>query len=206
MGEPKHRHVCLPWKSSTQKFCFQVPPLGSKPAGRLKLPFKRHFPMPCKSRVDHYKPMVGQIKGQPKFDMHDDHPLLGWCTMVAPTSKTAVPPGTSFSDPPIPWYVSKLPGGVCEGAKMAPPLHSIIRKALDAKQVQNEDIDTFLKGQKNWSRYDSAFKLLWGICVFRKMVLEHMTLEQMAGNIVFLNQFSQAQARNAYSALLLLPG
>ena len=33
-----------------------------------------------------------------------------------------------------------------------------------------------------------------------------MTLEQMAGNIVFLNQFSPAQARNAYSALLLLPG
>ena len=89
---------------------------------------------------------------------------------------------------------------------MAPPLHSIIRKALEAKQVQTEDIETFLKSNKSWSRYESAFKILWGICVFRKMVLEHMTLEQMAGNIVFLNKFSPAQARNAYSALLLLPG
>ena len=94
--------------------------------------------MLCKPPVDHYKQVVGQIKRQPKFDMHDDHPLLGWFTMVAPTSKTAVPPGTGFPDPPIPWAVSKLPGGVYD----APPLHSIIRKPLQAKQVQNEKMRT----------------------------------------------------------------
>ena len=89
---------------------------------------------------------------------------------------------------------------------MAPSLHCIIRKALEAKQVCAEDIDTFLSTNINWARYDSAFKILWGVCVHRNMTLENMTLQQMAGNILFLNKYSPAQARNAYSALLLLPG
>ena len=70
----------------------------------------------------------------------------------------------------------------------------------------SEDIDTFLSTTKTWERYDSAFKILWGVCVHRNMRLETMTLQQMAGNILFLNKYSPAQARNAYSALLLLPG
>ena len=89
---------------------------------------------------------------------------------------------------------------------MAPPLRCIIRKTLEAKQVCSEDIDTFLSANKTWERYDSAFKILWGVCVYRKMQLETMTLQQMAGNILFLNKYSPAQARTAYSALLLLPG
>ena len=162
--------------------------------------------MLCKPPLDHNKSMVDQNLEQPPHDMHDDNPLLGWVTMVAPTSKTAVPPGTCFSDPPIPWNVSKLPGGVHESAKMAPPLHSVIKKILEIQKVQNEDIDNFLKSNKSWTRYDSAFKLLWGICAARKMTLENMTLQQMAGNILFLNKYSPSKARNAYSALLFLPG
>ena len=88
---------------------------------------------------------------------------------------------------------------------MAPPLQYIVRKALEAKQVQTEDIDTFLTTNRTWQRYDSAFTPLWGICAHRKMSLETMTLRQMAGKILFLNKYSAEQARNGYSALLLLP-
>jgi hypothetical protein len=156
--------------------------------------------------MDYHSGVVKSSLGQPPLDVHDDHTLLGWSTMVAPTSKNAVPPNSSFSHTPLPGHVSKLPRGVHEGAKMAPPLHCIIRKTLEAKQVCSEDIDTFLSTTKTWERYDSAFKILWGVCVHGNMRLETRTLQQMAGNILFLNKYSPAQARNAYSALLLLPG
>ena len=65
---------------------------------------------------------------------------------------------------------------------------------------------TSFEHNTTWQRYESAFKLLWGLCVHRKMTFAQMTLEQMAGNILYLNKFSVAQARNAYSALLTLPG
>ena len=160
----------------------------------------------CKPSLDSNSRLAEQTVGQSPPRMHDDNPILGWCTMVAPTSKNAMPPDNSIHHPPIQWDVSKLPGGVHEGTKMAPPLQCIIRKALEAKQVQTEDIDTFLNTNKSWQRYDSAFKLLWGVCIHRKMTLETMTLQQRAGNILFLNKYSPAQARNAYSELLLLPG
>ena len=97
--------------------------------------------------MDHHFGVVKPFVGEPPHDLYDGYPLLGWSTMVAPTSKTAVPPNTSFSGTPISGNVSKLPGGVHEGAKMAPPLQCNIRKTLEAKQVCSEDIGTFFEYQ-----------------------------------------------------------
>jgi hypothetical protein len=89
---------------------------------------------------------------------------------------------------------------------MAPSLHSVIRKTLEAKQISAEDIDSYLKDLKSIQRYDSAFKTLWAICFEKRLPLDTITIYQLASQILYLNQFSPSQARNAYSAMLLIPG
>ena len=126
--------------------------------------------------------------------------------MVAPTSKTAVPPNTEFFDKPLLGNVQKLPGAINATSKVAPPLHSVIRKTLEAKQIKAEDIDNFLKENKSISRYDTAFRLLWAVCFERNITMDTMSIYQMASQILYLHKFSPSQARNAYSAMLLIPG
>ena len=125
---------------------------------------------------------------------------------MAPTSKTARAWHPSSFNTPLPRKVPKLPGGIHASAKMAPSLHSVVRKALEAKQVQTEDIDTFLSQQKTLARYDSAFRLLCALCVSRGVSPDSANLHQVAGQLLELNKISSSEARNAYSALLMIPG
>ena len=137
--QPNIDMFCLSRKPSIEKICFPTSPLGVRQARRLDLQLNRHTALLCKPPLDHHFRMVKPFVGQPPRNLHDDNP------MVAPISKIAMPPNTSFSGSPLHGHVSKLPGGVHECAKMAPTLHHIIRNTLVAKEVQSEDIDTFSK-------------------------------------------------------------
>ena len=126
--------------------------------------------------------------------------------MAAPTSKTACASQSGTFDTPLSGHVHQPPRAVYEGAKVAPTLHSFVRKTLEARKVQAEDIETFLKEKKTLQRYDSAFRLLWALCFFRGEKPAQATIQEVPGHILYLNTFSQAHARNAYSGLLIIPG
>jgi len=156
--------------------------------------------------VDNHLTMVKSIVEQPAHKVLNDNSLLGWCTMVAPTSKTANPPHTGDFGPTVSGDVHQLPRAIYECAKMAPNLHTFIRGALQAKQISLEDTNTFLSSHKSLGRYDNAFRLLLGICKHRGINPTTASLPQLASQILYLNKFLPSQAKNAYSACLLLPG
>ena len=64
---------------------------------------------------------------------------------------------------PISRDVPKLPRAVYAASKVAPSLCVVVRKLLEEQQATNEAIKDFLERNKSISRYESAFKLLWGI-------------------------------------------
>ena len=126
--------------------------------------------------------------------------------MVAPTSKTASPWDPSLKNKFLRGNVSELLGRAYAQAKMAPDLHSFIRAVLESQQVQTQDINSFLSQHPSLKRYNSAFKLLWGLAVERQINLLTTPLPQLAALILNLHQVSPSQARNAYSELILIPG
>ena len=98
----------------------------------------------------------------------------------------------------------------CWGESMPPPvgpvLSDLLREILEGKQVQGSTIDDFLARNPSLKRYSSGFQLLWRLLMARGISAQEATLDQVADSIIQLFAFSPAQARNAYSAVLLIPG
>ena len=82
----------------------------------------------------------------------------------------------------------------------------LLRQISEGKKLQNSTIENFLARNKSLKRYSSSFRLLWTILVKRGVYPPHTSSDQIADAIVQLFNFSPAQSRNAYSAVLLLPG
>ena len=89
---------------------------------------------------------------------------------------------------------------------MAPALRDVIREVLERKQISAQAISIYLKQCRSLPRYDSAFKVLWALCAKEKISPVSASIEQIASQLVKLSAVSPAQARNAYSAVLLIPG
>ena len=94
MGKSKSGHVCKSRKSPSGQICFSNSILGSGGGKCSTLPPRKFHRSLCKSPVDNHLTMVKSIVEQPAHKVLNDNSLLGWCTMVAPTSKTANPPHT----------------------------------------------------------------------------------------------------------------
>ena len=98
----------------------------------------------------------------------------------------------------------------CWGEKMPPPvaplLSDLLRQILEGKQVQNSSIDDFLNKNPSLRRYQSGFSLLWSILEKEGIHPPEASVEKIADAIIQLFKLSPAQARNAYSGVLLLPG
>ena len=93
--------------------------------------------------------VASETSEEPTFDVFDGVAPLGWDLMVAPVSETAHPGDTSdFSAPEVGTF-PKLPGGDDASSQMAPSLSSVIGEALQGKQVSVENIQLYLKKQKN---------------------------------------------------------
>ena len=206
LGTTDHRHVCLPRKCTAQKICHQMAassgPVGRCPSVPLGGGYRniRKPPMDCNSAL------AAQIAGKPASEMSTDLPLLGFCHMVAPINQTAHAQNTSFSGTSFSGNVSKLPGAVYATSQVAPSLHFVVRKMLEEQQASPEAIQSFLDRSKSLPRYDGAFRTLWGLLKVDGIDPLHASLTQVASAIVRLHSFSKAQARNAYSAMLLVPG
>jgi hypothetical protein len=89
---------------------------------------------------------------------------------------------------------------------VAPPLPDLLRKILEGRKIQNKTIDHFLSRNKSLKRYSSSFKLLWETLVLGGIDPPQATSDQIVDSIIQIFQISPSQARNAYSAVLLIPG
>ena len=89
---------------------------------------------------------------------------------------------------------------------MAPDLSDIIREGLQRKQVSPENIENNLRHIKSLPTYNRAFQALWHFCLNRG----GGPLVTVGGRSSQLDlRFAQMllhTARNAYSALLQVPG
>jgi hypothetical protein len=77
---------------------------------------------------------------------------------------------------------------------------------LERRETPVQAIETYISQLGDLSRYNNAFKALWG--VFTENGIEPLgaSQEQVAQMLLVLNNKSEAQARHAYSACLLIPG
>jgi hypothetical protein len=114
--------------------------------------------------------MVAQTKSKQAFNLHDDHPLLGFSTMVAPTNQTASQGSPSLFNTPLSRTVQELLGRTNASSQVAPNLHDIIREGLQAKQVSIEAANSYLKDFKTIPRHLKFF----GHFASSKMCQPHM--------------------------------
>ena len=149
--------------------------------------------------------MAAQAPGEPQGYVSGSLPLLGFNHVVAPIYKTARTPHPLFSGATFQGDVPKLPRDLDVCAKVAPHLSVVLRKILEDKQIQPETVQYCLGHSPSLKRYDSAFRLLWAILQDWGDP-QTATLDEVAQGILKLHKFSSAQARSAYSSMLLLPG
>ncbi len=138
--------------------------------------------------------------------MHSNKPVLGFNVLVAPTYKNASAWNPSRHNPPLPGDVFGLFWRANGSSQMAPSLHTFARKILEAKQMQPEEIDLFLKSLGGLARYDRAFRKFYIFCKFKNIDLECASIYESAGLLISFNEHNKNEARNTYSALVLLPG
>ena len=91
-------------------------------------------------------------------------------------------------------------------SKMAPSLSDTLRKILERDQIQIHTLQAHLDRVKNLPRYDSAFKLLWGLCQAQNLDPSILSCDDVASQILLLHELTHSQTRNAYSAMLHSPG
>ena len=72
--------------------------------------------------------------------------------------------------------------------------------------MQTKDIDNFIIRHPAIKRYNSSFKLFWGLCKLRGIHPGKATNVALAAQVLALNEISKSHAKNAYAGLVLLPG
>ena len=132
--------------------------------------------------------------------------ILGFRNMVAPVNQIAHTQNAMLFDRTLRRNVCELSQSTHEKAKMAPSLLTVVRGFMEKQQIPPEVAKDFLQAKSTLLRYDSAFRLLWADLQSRNISPENASVHDVAASIVRLFSFSPAQARNAYTAMLLLPG
>ena len=77
---------------------------------------------------------------------------------------------------------------------------------LQREQIPVEVQETVLAKLGHCQRYDSAFRKLYALCAINGIHPESASIMDIAGQLVQLCELSPSDARNAYSACLVLPG
>ena len=206
LGMPNSGLLCVTGERKISPLHFKDASLGSSDNRCIALPTSHIFGGVRKPSVDLNWSVARKVETKPKYSLPHRDPFVGWCTMVAPTSEAALSAQSSHCKPPLSGNVSELFRKVHAGAKMAPPLHLAIRQAFQAQKISHEDIMPFLKRHESTlHRYSSALVKLWFLCDLRGISPFEANLPQIAAQLAALHELSPADARNAYSALLLLP-
>jgi hypothetical protein len=203
----KNRLVCLPRQQKIGKVCRSVATLAGSgggcppdPAGQIGRRVVCKPPMVSNSKIP------TEAAGVPPGPCFDGRPLLGFSHMVAPINKVESTGDPLPKDKPLPGDVYELLGGKNATPSVAPSLPDLLRKILEGRKIQNKTIDDFLAQNKSLKRYASSFQMLWGVLEKGGVYPPEATSDEIADAIIQIFSYSPSQARNAYSALLLLPG
>ena len=201
-------YVCQSWKCPVAKIRGKVATSPSHWLQRsgIKLVGPPIHHALCKPPMDHYPPMVGEITSTAPNSMFNSGSILGWDIMVAPINSPASQGVPSRADQSEMGDFPELPGAQHATYQMAPPLCSVIREALQRKEVSAENITSYLKNCSSLPRYDRAFRTLWAFCTLGGCDPLNMSNSEVAGWLHKLAVRKPAEARNAFAALLLIPG
>jgi hypothetical protein len=123
--------------------------------------------------------------------------LLGWKFLVAPTSKTACEGDPSNFNKTQVGSFHKLPGRDDATYQVAPSLCHVIRSLLEGKQISPEGVENYLNQLPSLPRYDSAFKSFYAFTRSKKLVVQDLTVDQVAGLLLEMNSINPSKARHA---------
>jgi hypothetical protein len=200
--------LCITWKSKASKVCQQVATLGgtrrgcsSSPTGQVRGPGVLLQPP-----LEHHQPIFAKTKGIPQPQFFAGSPLLGFSHLVAPINKNEGPQLQNAPDSPLQGTIRELLGRKNASPPVGTSLHSLLRQILERRQVQSSTVSDFFARNPSISRYESAFRLLWEVLKLQGVDPPSASLEQVADSIIQIFKISPSQARNAYSAMLLIPG
>ena len=199
-------HFCVPWQSTVTTVRGTVAPFSGSGSQRSSLPVGTVHRGVCQPTLDHAAPVVASLARAPPSQVSSGLPILGFRHMVAPIN---APRGSSVSmseSDTIPGNVHQLHGAVYASAKVAPDLCAVIRKLLEEQKIPPPVVGDHLAQLTQLPRYDSAFKLLWGFLKHQGFDPVQCSPLEVAAAIVSIAKVSLSQARNAYSAMLLVPG
>ena len=204
LSSTRSGYVCLTEQRSAGQVCQQVASCRGLLGGCSPVSLAHLHKHICQSTLDSDHSVAVTAKSQSTRQLPPSDALLGFSTMVSPVAKNAKAKFPGLFDSPISGPLHQLPGAVYASAKVASPLHMAFRSLLEKKEVPSPQIEHLVASLKGISRYDSAFKLLWATCQFHGLDPLSITTLQLASKIAFLARISLSQARNAYSAVLLL--
>ena len=102
-------------------------------------------------------------------------------------------------------FIRELLGRKDAPSQVGPSLHTLLQQVWSERKVQDATVQDFLQRNPSVHRYESAFRLLWGVLKFQGINPPHASLEEVADSVIQIFQVSPAQARNAYSGALLIP-
>ena len=88
---------------------------------------------------------------------------------------------------------------------MAPTIHSALRTVLQEQQMSPEALDSYMSSLKSLDKYNKPFQMIWALSEDKNIHPIQATITQIVSAIIELENFSTAQARNAYSGLICFP-
>ena len=200
-----NRHVRIPQHHPPPKFLLKMATPSSNTGGRLALqPFRgqsclRSPPMAAS------RPVASQASHASASGVHDNRSLMGFRVVVAPMNVLARRAHANPQDSSSGGSVQEYSKGLHAEAQSSPDLHSVIRRVLQDKGYTETQISSHLSKHVPPKRYNTSFALLFAMAVRNNLTIDSPT-DAFVGLLIDVNQFSESHARNAYSALLLIPG
>ena len=206
LDTPRLGYFCKSREFQIQQVHSQIPPLGGYKDKCSNLQSRRHNLLLCQTPLDLHRCMAPQTVDPPPHNLFDDNPPVGFSILVAPLSQAQSKRGPSGTSTPLPRTFSKLRGRGHAPHPLAPSLYTIIRGKLEEQQISPEGVKAYLDQLPKLDRYQNAFQIFWEQCVGLGDNFSKAPLWEIATQLVRLNAVNKNQARNAYSALLLIPG
>ena len=199
-------HVQFPSKLSVARICEPLASFSSKSDRCFNLPLGQFQGRLRQPPVVSGGAVAAPVEGRKTNSVPLCVPLLGFSQVVAPVNQIAHSQNAMLFDKALQRNVLQLSQSVHEKSKVAPSLFNVVRGFLEKQQVPPEVADDFIQRNQSLVRYDTAFRLLWAVLADRQIQPEAASVHDVAAGIVCLFSASPAQARNAYSAMLMLPG
>ena len=163
-------------------------------------------PTVCEPPLGNPTSVVDTPRIEPPPSLPNTTSHVGFHTMVAPSLANAREARSSFENPPEVGALSGFTTVEIAAAASAPCLSAIIRSKLLEKSVSPSQISSHVASlQPSIKRYNAAFSRLFGMAFVRGYTLDS-TMDQWAALILEMNKISSNQARNAFAALLWIPG